>query len=132
MSLLILLFYVLNITSNFQINSSHFFRLHQTTSFRLIATTPPFEICGIAKSTSKLGSVWKHYLDLVLKKYSLKELTCPVRYCKLYNVTTEHPFHVYLPSGEYKNVVQLSNNEDDLIFKYSYNAILKTSTNDNF
>ena len=130
MSLLILLFYVLYITSTFQANGTLLFR--QMTSFRQIATTPPVELCGILKDDSKVGSVWRLFITRILKNLSMTELTCPLKRCKLYNLTIEHPVHVLWPSGEYKHVIHLSNNDDQKMFQFSFNVIIKSIAADNF
>ena len=102
------------------------------TTFRQIYSTPSVELCALSKDITKLSSVWKESITEFFKRNPKNQLTCPLKECKLYNITIENDMHLLWPSGEYKNVIHLFNDQDEKLFKYTFNVILKSIPNDNF
>ena len=102
------------------------------TSYRQILATPSIEFCDLTKDITNLPSIWKTTTLEFFKRNSKNQLNCPLKECKLYNITVENDIHLLWPSGEYKNVVHLFNDQDEKLFKFTFNVILKSIPNDNF
>ena len=99
-------------------------------TFRQIATIPRVEFCGLLKNIANINiAIWKEVISEALKEVQLK---CPITELKLYNITIKNSMHSLWPSGEYKNEVLFSNDEDATLFTFTYNVIFKAISNDNF
>ena len=123
-----IILHVIKIHNIFQMDSSLLFK--QMTTFRQISTLRHVELCSLANS--QFFKIWKQTILDSLEKNPSVQTTCPVKYFKLYNITSENPMHSLWPSGEYLNIIHISNDEDDMIFRFSYKSILKSIPNDNF
>ena len=113
---------VLKIKSTLQINSTTSFR--QITTYRQILATPPIEYCALTKDITNLPSIWKTIALEFFKRNPNSLLICPLKEWKLYNITIENAMHLLWPSGEYKNVIHLYNDQDEKLLKFTFNVQL--------
>ncbi|CAO1425155.1 unnamed protein product [Diamesa tonsa] len=102
----------------------------QMSTFRQITKLPRVEFCGVLKNLASINlPVWKETLAEALDKIQLR---CPITEMKLFNITFKNSMHKLWPSGEYRNEVLFSNDDDQTLFTFTYNVISKALSNDNF
>lgn len=79
-----------------------------------------------------MSSIWKMAVADLKRKNPSTKVDCPITECKLYNISIDNPGHALWPSGVYKNIVDVYNDEDEKLFQLTYSVLLKSIQYDNF